>query len=287
MTATYMTMPLVSCMTNTSNPLYWNKLTLVNTIPVKMVRIKNWSLFTMVPRRFGCWKYETMEFLPHHMSSILVESWDAFKVYSVAITGESFVKKTTPSQSFWIWHQKIGMYCLCPNIFWGAVMKTSMWYHIAPLNTSRYKKSGQMILWLSFKQRWFDNNLGIYSSNRKFTILRGNKPSPPVARNGILSLKLRYYGPNGDNLDYWGIITFWFIILLYPIKGWIFIVSKQWICEDYTVTMVPVENTILVITVVFIVQYKILWCDSYGVERWHIADTFMTHKIIYWITHNL
>ena len=41
----------------------------------------------------------------------------------------------------------------------------------------------------------------------------------PVARNGIFSLKWRHYGPKRDILVYWGILIFWFIILLYPIKG--------------------------------------------------------------------
>ena len=40
------------------------------------------------------------------------------------------------------------------------------------------------------------------------------KTYPSVVRNGILGLKWRHYSPKGDILDYWGIITFWFIILL-------------------------------------------------------------------------
>ena len=40
-----------------------------------------------------------------------------------------------------------------------------------------------------------------------------------VSRNDIFGLKWIIYGPKGNILDYWGIIIFWFIIPLYPIKG--------------------------------------------------------------------
>ena len=37
--------------------------------------------------------------------------------------------------------------------------------------------------------------------------------------NEIFSLKWIYYGLKGDILEYWGTLIFWFIILLYTIKG--------------------------------------------------------------------
>ena len=37
-------------------------------------------------------KYGTTKFLPRHMNSILVESWDAFKVSAGNITSDKFVK---------------------------------------------------------------------------------------------------------------------------------------------------------------------------------------------------
>ena len=40
-----------------------------------------------------------------------------------------------------------------------------------------------------------------------------------VVRNGIFSLKWRHYGLKGNILDYWGMLIFWFIIILYHIKG--------------------------------------------------------------------
>ena len=43
--------------------------------------------------------------------------------------------------------------------------------------------------------------------------------SGSVAINGIFSLKWINYGLKGDILDYWGMIIFWFIILLYLING--------------------------------------------------------------------
>ena len=39
-----------------------------------------------------------------------------------------------------------------------------------------------------------------------------------VAINDIFSFKWGHYVPEGGILDYWGIIIFWFIILLYPFK---------------------------------------------------------------------
>ena len=64
-----------------------------------------------------------------------------------------------------------------------------------------------------------------------------------VARNGIFSLKWIHDGPTGDILDYWGTLIFWFIIRL-----------KQWIWEYSAGNIVPVKNTIPVITTVLIVQ---------------------------------
>ena len=40
-----------------------------------------------------------------------------------------------------------------------------------------------------------------------------------VAINGIFRFKWRHYGPKVDILEYWGMTMFWFILLLYPIKG--------------------------------------------------------------------
>ena len=76
--------------------------------------------------------------------------------------------------------------------------------------------------------------------------------------NEMLSLKWRCYGPKGDIFYYWGMTTFWFIILLYPTKGNVYKL-KQWIWEKSSGTMVSVENSILVSMVVFIAQDKILW----------------------------
>ena len=50
-----------------------------------------------------------------------------------------------------------------------------------------------------------------------------------VSRNGIFILKWRYYGPKGDILNYLETLISWFIILLYPIKGYIFIGFKKYI----------------------------------------------------------
>ena len=41
-----------------------------------------------------------------------------------------------------------------------------------------------------------------------------------VARNDIFSLKWIHYSPRGDILAYYGILMFWFIILLYIIEGY-------------------------------------------------------------------
>ena len=41
-------------------------------------------------------KYGTTKILTHHMNSILVESWGAFKVSAVNIIRDSFVKKNYP-----------------------------------------------------------------------------------------------------------------------------------------------------------------------------------------------
>ena len=56
-----------------------------------------------------------------------------------------------------------------------------------------------------------------------------------------------------------------------------FIGLKQWIWEDSSRTTVSVENSILLITVVFIVRDKIIWYESYGVEQCHIFDTSPIH----------
>ena len=48
-----------------------------------------------------------------------------------------------------------------------------------------------------------------------------------VSINGIFTLRWRHYGPNGDILDYWRMLIFWFVILLYPEKGYKFIGLKQ------------------------------------------------------------
>ena len=60
-------------------------------------------------------------------------------------------------------------------------------------------------------------------------------------------------------LEYWGKLIFWFIIVLYPIKGWSYIVPKQWIWEDYAGTMVSAENEISVSTKLLIVWGDIFW----------------------------
>ena len=61
-----------------------------------------------------------------------------------------------------------------------------------------------------------------------------------VARNDILGLKWRYCGPKNDILDYWGILIFLFVILLYPAKGKTIIGLKQCIWEDPTGKMMSV-----------------------------------------------
>ena len=48
-----------------------------------------------------------------------------------------------------------------------------------------------------------------------------------VAINGTFRLKWRHYGQKGHILDYRGTLIFWFIILLYPIKGYKFIGLKM------------------------------------------------------------
>ena len=40
-----------------------------------------------------------------------------------------------------------------------------------------------------------------------------------LARSGIFSLKWIYYGPKEGILEYWGILIFWIIILLYIFGG--------------------------------------------------------------------
>ena len=60
-----------------------------------------------------------------------------------------------------------------------------------------------------------------------------------------------------DILDYWVNLIFWFIILLYPIKGYKFIGLKQWIWENSGGTMKSVENAIPVSTTLLIVQGRI------------------------------
>ena len=41
-------------------------------------------------------KYVTTKFSPHHMNSILVEAWDAFKMSAGKITREIFAKTKLP-----------------------------------------------------------------------------------------------------------------------------------------------------------------------------------------------
>ena len=44
-------------------------------------------------------KYGTTKFLPHHMNSVLVEAWEAFKVSDGNIIMDRFVKKNLPPLS--------------------------------------------------------------------------------------------------------------------------------------------------------------------------------------------
>ena len=53
----------------------------------------------------------------------------------------------------------------------------------------------------------------------KDTRINRGKWNGVVTRNGIFRPKWRNYGPTGDILDYQGTLIFWFIIILYPIKG--------------------------------------------------------------------
>ena len=78
-----------------------------------------------------------------------------------------------------------------------------------------------------------------------------------VSINVIFSLKLRDYGPKGNILDHNGIIIFWFIILLHPIRRKMFIGLQNGYGQDTADTLVSVEyeNTIIPVSnVVFIVQ---------------------------------
>ena len=67
-------------------------------------------------------KYGTTTSLPHHMISILVEAWYAFKMSSGNIIRGSFAKtKLTPPQSSWLNNKYTGTWCLHPSIFWTQV----------------------------------------------------------------------------------------------------------------------------------------------------------------------
>ena len=89
MTATLISAPLVKWRNYKPNHLYWNQETLINTIPMTSIPMKNWSIFTTFPmhtvsRNMG-------RIFSQHMNSILVESWYLFKVSTSNIIRGRFV----------------------------------------------------------------------------------------------------------------------------------------------------------------------------------------------------
>ena len=101
------------------------------------------------------------------------------------------------------------------------------------------------------------------------------------------SLKWRYYGLEGGSLDFWGTLIFGFDpiipyqrINIYRVQ----IIDMGRFCWNNGVSG---KCNPRVSTLVFIVQNKILWEESYGDERWHFSDTFLTYEIIHWITYDL
>ena len=85
------TVHFIAWRTKISNHLHWNQVTLERDIPMIMVRSQNLSQIKILQRNTGWWSMGWKIF-PHHMKSILVQAWYAFKVSTSNIIRYIFVK---------------------------------------------------------------------------------------------------------------------------------------------------------------------------------------------------
>ena len=100
------------------NPSYWNQATMLIYSPMILYQMSNWSLITTRRSLHVCWSMELL-FLPNHINSLLMETWDALKVFYENIIRGIFVKtKLPPPCPSQINHEYTGMCCLRPSILW-------------------------------------------------------------------------------------------------------------------------------------------------------------------------
>ena len=72
-------------------------------------------------------KYGTKKFSPHHINSVLVESWYAFKMSSRKIIRDIFAKTKLPPHSPPDFKKNPGMCCLHTSIFWSQFWRNKQY----------------------------------------------------------------------------------------------------------------------------------------------------------------